>query len=338
MNTTIDLLRLLGSPFIKTPSLIREIASMELCSYSRNNRILLFYLERIIKSNLDPFFNIYQEENHRYLTSLDSIARASKALTDAGIDHVVFKTIRPYKSATVDIDILIFGEKDNYIKAINQMQKLGNKLVVRGPRSTTLLDQKANIGIDLYDEVTTSFIIYIDKQKLTSHISRTTIENGACVRTLDFEADLLCIIAHSIIKEQMYTLSEYFTFIHYLEQLSLKSFLKLVEQNNLSHAVRTHATITALLHKVAHGTIPEKLQELLCDIGEDKFEIARLTLNDFITPHKYHLVTLAKSLLEITKGKRTRESIATQLFYMLNPKISKDFANKLVNHILRETY
>jgi len=330
---------MLGSPFVKKTSLILERTKIvELCSYSKNNRILLFYLEKIIKNNPHLFSTLHQKENVRYWTTLDAIAKASQALTDSRIPYVVFKTIRPYKSATVDIDILIFGEKNNYVKAVDEMQKVGNKLVVRGPRSTTLLDQKANMGIDLYEQVAAGFIIYVDKQTLKPHISNTIMENGICVSVLDCEADLLCLIAHSMIKEQMYTLSEYFTFIYYLKKLNIEDFLKLVQQNNLSCATRTHATITALLHKVAHGTVPKKLQEILFSLGEDKFEAARIIEKKLVTPHKYHPITIAKSLLEITKGKRTRESIATQLFHMLDLKFSKDFASKLINHVLRETY
>jgi hypothetical protein len=339
MNATTELLRLLGSPFVKKTSLILERAKVvELCSYSKNNRILLFYLEKIIKNNSHLFSTLHQKENVRYWTTLDAIAKASQALTDSRIPYVVFKTIRPYKSATVDIDILIFGEKNNYVKAVDEMRRVGYKLVVRGPRSTTLLDQKANIGIDLYEQVAAGFIIYVDKQTLKPHISNTIMENGICVSVPDCEADLLCLIAHSMIKEQMYTLSEYFTFIYYLKKLNIEDFLKLVKQNNLSCATRTHATITALLHKVAHGTVPEKLQEILFSLGEDKFEAARIIEKNLVTPHKYHPITIAKSLLEITKGKETRESIATQLFHMFNPKFSKDFTKKLINHILRETY
>lgn len=339
MNITIELLKLLGSPFVKTTSSIYEKGIMaELSRYSRNNRILLYYLETIIKSNLDHFYILYQEENSHYLASLDAIARASKALADIGIEHAVFKTIRPYRSATADIDILIFGEKNNYIKAINEMQKVGNKLVVYGPRSTTLWDPKANIGIDLYEQVATSFIIYIDKQTLAPHLTTTMLENGNYVKTLKCEADLLCIIAHSIIKEQMYTLSEFYTFVHYLKRLELENFLSLVEQNNLSQAARTHTTITALLHKVAFGIVPRELRELQNSLGENKFEASRMIQKEFETPYKYHPITLARSLIEIAKAEKARESLATQLYHMLNLKFSKDFVSKMINHILRETY
>jgi 16S rRNA C1402 N4-methylase RsmH len=120
--------------------------------------------------------------------------------------------------------------------------------------------------------------------------------------------------------------------------LNIEDFLKLVKQNNLSCAIRTHATITALLHKVAHGTVPKKLQEILCSLGEDKFEAARIIGKNLVTPHKYHPVTVGKSLLEIIKGKKTRESIATQLFHMFNPKFSMGLVRKLIDHVLRETY
>jgi len=290
-----------------------------------------------MNKNLEDFSALYQEENLRYLKTDDAIARASRVLTDAHINHAVFKTIRPYKSTTVDIDILVF-EDTNYPKSLKTMQKAGYRLVVYGPRSTTLWDREAKIGIDLYEQVAVSFITYIDKQKLVAYTTTTKLPNGEYVKTLKPEADLACIIAHSVIKEQMYTLSEYYTFIHYLKQMSANNFLEIVKQNNLTSAARAHAAITGLLHKVAHETIPNKLQQIFGSLGEENFEATRLNKNHFETPHKYHPITIAKSLLEITKGKETRKSIATQLFRMFNWNFSKDLLTKFVDHVFRETY
>jgi len=338
MNATIKLLKLLGSPFSPaTTYMLDRIELMKLYRCSRKNRILFLYLETINKMNVEDFSTLYQEEKLRYLKTDDAIAKASRVLTDAHIKHSLFKTIRPYRSTTVDLDILIFGDR-NCIKSVKAMQKAGYKIVVYGPRSTTLWDKEANIGIDLYEQVAVSFITYMDKQKLISYVTTIMLPNGEYVKTLKPEANLACIIAHSIIKEQMYTLSEYYTFIHYLKQMNINDFLKIVKQNNIAVATRTHATITALLHKTAHNTIPEKLQQILNSLGQETFETTLLIKKDFKTPHKYKLLTLVRSLLEIANVKKCRRSFAGQILHMLGPRFTKDFLRDLMKHILRETY
>lgn len=340
MNLTIQLLRIISSPFRRIAEIpSSDLKLSELYQCSTKNRMPLLYLETLRENNeLNVFTSVYEKENDAYLETLDAIARVSRVLAIESIKHVIFKTIRPYKSTTVDIDILILGNRREYKKSAKTMQKAGYRLVVYGPRSTTLWDQEAKIGIDLYEQVAVSFITYMDKEKLANYPKTTRLPNGEYVKTLQPEADLACIIAHSIIKEQMYTLSEYYTFIHYLKQMNINNFIQIVKQNNITSAVRTHATITALLHKTAHKTIPNELQKILNSLGEESLETTRLIKNNFETPHKYHTITIARSLLEITKGKTSRNSMATQFYHMLNPNFTKKFLKALMEHMKRETY
>jgi hypothetical protein len=236
------------------------------------------------------------------------------------------------------LDILILGEDGSYAKSIEAMQGFGYKLVVIGPRSTTLRDLDADIGIDLYDEIAVSYITYLDKRTLVDYRTTAELPNGKSVETLKPEADLACIIAHSIIKEQMYTLSEYYTFLYYLKQMNVDNFLRLIRKNNITSATRTHAAITALLHKTAHGIVPEKLQGILGDLGPEKFETARLSKTNFETPHKYHLITVARSLREIAKGTKSRKSMAIQIYQLAHPSFATKFTKALTEHILRQTY
>jgi len=282
--------------------------------------------------------NLYEKEKAKYSKTLDAISRVSRLLMDANIKHVVYKTLRPYESTTVDIDTLIFESGSKYWKAVKAMQKAGYKLIVQGPRSTTLEDMEIDIGIDVYEQVAVSMITYIDKEKLFEYVITARLPNGATVRTLKPEADLATVIAHSVIKEQMYTLSEYYTFIRYLKRMNLHNFIQIAEQNNITHATRTHATITALLHKAAHNTIPEELQQILTHLGQESLEATSLIESDFETPHKYHMLTLTRSLLEIMKGKKCRNSVSLQFLRMLNPKFLRNFLNASIQHITRKTY
>ena len=337
VSTTVELLRLLGTPFVPATQIpLRQDKLKEFYRCAKSNRMLLFYLEALRMNKLQTLYlDDYEKENTKYLKTDDSIARASSTLQEAHIKHAVFKTIRPYKSATVDIDIIVFQE---CLESARAMQKAGYRLVVQGPRSITLWDQVGRIGIDLYEEIAVSSMIYMNKRKLASQTAETKLSNGVRVKTLNPEADLACIIAHSVIKEQIYTLSEYFTFIYYLKQMDVDRFIQFVRLNNLVSAIRVHAGITALLHRTAHGETPEELGRILEDLDGENFETGRIRQRGFKTPHKYHPVTIAKSLLEITKEIETRKSIAVQIVNMFRPEISADFLRKALDHIRRGTY
>lgn len=340
MSSTIKFLQFLASPYAKTANFGLDKLEIEnLIHKAEKNKMLFFFLTNLIERGINTFSRKYCIEKEKLSKINNLIAKISQILSNTHINYAFFKTIRPYKSTTVDLDILIFSD-DGYKKSLAVLQKAGYRLLADGPQSATFYDEKANIGIDFYKEIAVSHIIYMDKQTLIPHVTEVKISNYDNVKVLQPEADLACIIAHSILKEQMYTLSEYFSFIYYLKVLNLQKFLVLIKQNNILNATRTHATITALLHKTAHGSVPDKLQELLSYLGEDKFESNRIIRKNFNTPHKYHPLTVAKSLLEVTKGRKAKQSLAVQLFYILklNPKISKDFVSRLINHITRETY
>jgi hypothetical protein len=338
MNSTIEFLMAVGSPYENRPAQRSHENLVCLYELSKSNRMPFFFLHQIGRANLGQLAGIYDKEYTRLLDTYGSMTRASTILESGGIDHAFFKTIRPYLSTTVDLDILVMRERQDSAKAILAMQKNGYKLLVYGPMSTTLLDEEIEIGIDLYDQVAVSFVTYINKELLRDHVMKLDLPNSTKVYALSPEADLACLIAHSMIKEQMYTLSEYYTYVYYLDRLDIDGFVDIVRRSNTTLAARTHSTITALLHKTAHRYVPEKLQEILCRLGEENFESSRLIKNSLRVPHKYHLLTVLRSFIEISGVATTRNSIPLQLVHMLNPRISKDVLKKLTDHLRRETY
>jgi hypothetical protein len=312
---------------------------MRLYRLSEKNRMLFYYLDKLRTvssyNGARGFSFVYESENTRRLKIDDAISRVSGILSEMHVQHAVFKTIRPYKCTTVDIDVIVF---EGYARAGKAMRNEGYSLIVQGPMSTTIWDQKASIGIDLYDEVAVSSITYIDKRKLVDSIVDTKLPNDRHVKTLKPETDLACIIGHSVLKEQMYTLAEYYSFIHYLRKMDINNFIQTIKKCNLISAAKTHATLTALLHKTAHGNIPDELQQILKVLGQEPFEATRLQRAKFETPHKYHLITIGRSLLEITKEKQTRRSLGKQLLNMFNSDFTSDFLKKLLDHVFRQTY
>jgi len=313
--------------------------SLELYRHSLKNKLPLLFLSTLERTkNLRNLKDSWEKEYKRYLETIKAIKKASELFNNKNIQYAFFKTIRPYISATVDIDVLVFGDKEEYLKAIKTMRSAGYPEKARGPASTTFQDPEIEIGIDLYQQVAFSYIPYIDSDKLVSHVTTTKLLDGGQIKILTPEADLLTIIAHSIIKENIYTLSEYYAYIYYLERLDLNRFVEIVRQTHLKSPTKTHTTITAMLYKAAHRTVPDKLSYILDRLGRDDFETAMLQKEDYNIPHKYHPVTIIRCLFEITREEKTRRAILTQMLHAFDPRFSGDFLEKLINHMFRETY
>ena len=340
MNLTLQILRTIFSSSADHSELVfSDTDKLEYYRYSVKNRISLLFLDSLDKNHqigtLEP---TYEEEKEAYVKTINLIARCSKSLLDANINHAFFKTLRPYRSTTVDIDILIFGNDTQYMKASRALQEVGFKFVVRGPRSTTLVDPELHIGIDLYEEIAVSSMIYVNKERLMKLVRIINLPNQKRIKTLIPEADLATVIAHSLIKEQMYPLSEYCTFMYYLDKMNVKNFIDIIQQNNLTNAARTHATITSMLYEALNQKSHANLRQVLECLGDNSLERRMFLLNDFKTPYKYSLLTVARSFLEIMKEPKCRTSLTTQILRTLNPNFAKDFLRKLTDHVVRETY
>jgi hypothetical protein len=336
---TLDLLRLIESHDISLIENLNDDSVKNLHEYSLKNRMPTSFLEKFAESSKFPAMKeLAAREQEDFLGMLDAVSRVSQLLESANMRHAMFKTIRPYRSTTVDIDTIIFGNHSDYHRALRTMKNANYVMLAEGPMSATFWDHTANIGIDIYYEIAVSALCYVDKNKLIQFSKTVRLPNDAEASLLEPEADLLSIVAHSIIKEQMYTLSEYYSFINYLEKLRVDVFLDLLKETNLTNAARTHASITGLLFEATHRVTSEKLRRIVETLGQDDFETSRILRHDLQTPHKYHPITVGKSLLEIAKGKKSRTSIAMQLYRMTNPTFTGKFLNALLQHVTRETY
>jgi len=335
-----NLLRSIGSPFASFSYDASKTNIFELYRYATKNKVALLYLEALRRlGNIGSLQTEYDSMIARYAGTEAAIHRVSEVLDKAGVDYVFFKSIRPYREVTVDIDILVFGSR--YREVIRAMQRAGYLFLAAGPLSTTFRDSRAGIDLDIYDEVGVSYLIYLDKHALTNSVGKSRLSNGDVVRSLYPEADLLAVIAHSVIKEQMYVLSEYYTTLHYLAHMKydgLNSFLSLVDECRLRSAVEAHLGITALLHYEAHSSTPIGLMKMLKGLDMNRTDVMHVKEKGFMMPYKYHPMTVTKAILEKLGEEKARRSFASQSMNMLNPKFTFSLVNKALRHIFREAY
>jgi hypothetical protein len=345
MKDTIKLLRIIGSPFIpetncvEPPEEKNEILNLYNCA--KKNRMPLLYLIALKKWNkLGNLREKYEVMYKRSLMTYTAISKASKVLQKEDIKHALFKTIRPYPATTIDIDIIIFDSQE-YNKSIEAMINVNYKKLGSGPNSTTVQDQDIRMGVDLYKEIAVSQIIYLNKKNINSYILKNKItDTNESVNNLSPSADLIALIAHSIFKEQMHTLSEYYSTLYFLAQMNsneIENFLSMIHENAIVKAAQIHLGITAELHKLAHNMLPEKLKKIIRNLKVDAFESKRL--ENSVTPHKFHILTIAKAFSEkIRKEEKIRTSIPKQFLSMFNPDFTSDVIKRVVNNITRKTY
>jgi len=339
-NLTCSVLRTIGSPFAEPREEKCSVATNELYRYAVRNRMALLYLEALNRHKQLGFLDEeIQKLRERYARVTDAILRVSHVLRKSGVNYAFFKTVRPYKEVTVDIDILVF--RSDYYQAVKSLQRTGYVLLEGDQFSTTFRDIGARLNVDIYNEVHVSRLIYLDKAMLEGFVVEKRLPDNEVVDCLNQVADLLCVIAHSVLKEQMYVLSEYYTSLNYLSQMGNADFselLSLIEGCRLRTAVSAHLTATAFTHLFAHGSSPGKLAEILDEIGLSQRELSQICINSFSMPYKYHILTFVGALLEKLGEEKARRSVAHQVFNLLNPSFASSAIIKTFDHLMRETY
>jgi hypothetical protein len=333
------LLRAIGSPLASNqPQVGEEVKSSyvpKLYTIAEVNKIPLTYLN-IISPKERQSLPEYKYHCTRLRRLMEIISEISELFDKEGIDYVIFKTIRPYPEYVADIDVLNLGSHRNYEKMVEILRRAGYMFIDRGAYCTTFQDYKTkfktDLMIDVYDEISVAYLIYLDKRKLSCYVSEKELPTGQNVRVFSPEAELLVTIAHSAIKENRYILAEYFVTLHYLALMdhpSIEELIDLVRENKLVSAFRWHLTITSMLHKFAFNSIPEKLSNLLFKLGGPRGKVYRQVSELTYPPYRCDTLTLMAIFREKMQDNIFRRSLYHQIFNFPTKTFCKKLLTKL---------
>jgi hypothetical protein len=154
--------------------------------------------------------------------------------------------------------------------------------------------------------------------------------NGATVQTLKPAAELLVVAAHSIFKEQTYTLSDYYTFA--MSTQYWKEATKLAENFYLEHAFDETLEMTNRVTESSFGS-PSAPMEKFVEAGA--INVMETRGEEYELPKKYDLpflmVAFLKKIMEDPVSKQSLPRMARSVF---NPT----FYKKIVEHATRKTY
>jgi len=359
MNATLKLLKIIGSPF--APEQKQELPensdeALELYSYATKNKIGLYYLDSLNSQGKLVEFGLklnYQKECEKHNKQTTTAVRIAKLFNSYGVNYAIFKSIMPFPATPNDVDIIHFSTDVEYKKAAETMLQ-SNYIEIKGQadasqrmfhdaRECEHLDphKKDVYDIDVYQRISASYVQYLDKRKLEKYVTEINI-SGNNIKVLRQEMELVTVIIHSIIPEQLCTLFVYYATLHHLAKMNpeeINRFIDIAKENNVTFSVKAHCSLVAELHQVAHGFVPKIIEGLLTELGDETSERKKLLKNDFKTPHKYSLLVVERILLEKAKEAGFRRSLIKQMAYMLiSLRLSKWVISEVILRRRRETY
>ena len=363
MNSTVELLRTIGSPFAseqKQDIIENSDEAFKLYAYATKNKIGLLYLETLKNREKLEEFGLqskYHEECENHDKQVITANRVSKLLNSFDINYAVFKSFMPYPAVPNDVDILHLGSADEYKKAVEIMLRAGYDRIEDAPSPTqvefhdtrdcehkgiehTGVTAKDVYDIDLYEKAAASHIIYLNRAKLAKYVTEIDIL-GEKVKILEPEAELVALITHSIIPEMLCTLSVYYATLYFLVKMNAENidrFVYIAKENNVTFPIRTHCSLIAEVHKTAHGFVPNKLEEVFAKLGSETKEAKNLSRANFKMPHRYGWLMVFRTLLERTKDGEFRKGVARQMVSMSSPRFAKAVIKDIIWRSRRETY
>lgn len=322
---------------------------LELFPLSIKNKIPLLYLESVKKlcENCHELKKSYVGLREKEEAILFQIKEIVNILSGHDINYAVFKTLKPFPNIASDVDLLFFAD-DGSKKALKAFGQSGYELLNSGPLNFTMLNIESGVKIDLYDEVTVSRIAYMDKRKMEEYVIETTIDNVK-IPVLTPEVDLLSVMAHSFYKEQLYTLADFYAIVLHIAQFTSQqtdTFIKLAKAQCCEYACSLSLELTQTIHSIVFRNKIREIEEISSEfslgplLSAATYRTLRHVENRMKIPYKYDYATVAMGLVEkILKDESTRRSVPFQVKqFVSNPRFAKEFVERVVSHIVRETY
>ena len=343
-SRAIDLIEVLGSPFCQSAtSKYTDKDLLILYEPAFKNRVGLLLLETYRRDGWDSELEEkYQMLKAREQKTLEVIVRLAEKLNQFDQqNYVIFKSIKPYPATPNDTDVLYLGDKEKYQQMVDYLLQNGYEFHEWAPQQKTVYDVQGRdfIGkgkkggtyyIDLYEEISTDYYAYLDRNVLRPFIVKRSID-GIAVNLLRPEPELAIILFHNVFPERTFQLEHFYLPLHYLKDsgFDLSLFLDFVTVNRLQVAIRTNFTFIAYLHQKYFGQVPEPVQTILDQLGTNHSELQRFINADLKLPYLFSPKTFWITFFRKSQEWYSFRSLIVQSIKMLNPVFFWDVVKSL---------
>ena len=343
---SLDLIRIIGLPNTRTSVFqkLSEDVLVSLLPLTIKNKVSLLFLERARDTykNSKPLNELYAVYLKKLHSRLSLMTEISETLIKSRTNYAIFKTFKPFPSITVDIDVLFFTHKD-LMQAYHELKSKGCNLAGYGAHSITMYNPKHAMSIDLHSEISVSRMVYINKQLLEEYVTNRDV-NGCQVPVLETPVALATVLAHSLYKEQLFTLADYYTtLIHLLNSTKgqRKTLVDFAEQACIEFSIKTALMIVNALTIRAFGRKVSAISEIAQMIQTSEIEENAMNLSvsyfeqNAMLPYKYHLMTVVTAFaMKALRDPVMRSTLTHQFVELITGNSS--FWESALLHLKRE--
>lgn len=290
------------------------------------NKIGLLYLSAVDKTNKK---NEQLSENYKNLTErnqllLDVIKEVGSTFNEKTIAYSIFKTIKPFPTTPSDVDVLV--NKQHFAQARSLLSSTGFTISAQDAFSCTM--QRGTIIVDLQLQPSVANLPYLPYQLIMGNTRMKNIQ-GVDVCTPSDEAELLIIACHSIFKEQLFTLNDYYSTVLLAERVDIDNLLALARDTKTLKALEIVIRLSAKITESAFGSefrIVEIKKALQSSFLPPEIGKLPLRLSFFLVIR----LLFARALGDPDM----RKMLIPSMIRMVSPKQ----ISKLVSHFRRSTY
>ena len=346
MSRTYELIKMIGSPFVPGLRPMDEEKLEAIYDQAFSDRVALLCLDlHRRQKGLGPVLEKkYQVLNQRRDNTLGVIADIGQTLNPMGTDaYAVFKSLKPYPATPNDTDVIVFGKRPEFEKALNRLYDAEYFFHEWAPMQTTLIHPggKGKTGkgkkggtwyVDMYSDISTDYFLYIDKKALAPHVE-TRMIHGRPVQNVKKEIELAIILFHNVFPERTFQLEHFYMPLYHLAEpdFDLDLMVEFAKNQRLTRALATNLTLVAHIHDQVFGFVPGPVSAVLEQIGENRAELGRFIKGNQVTPYMISPTTFWKTFLDKIWDRAAFNSLICQGLHMLNPVFFLDVMKSLYN-------
>jgi len=345
MVSTFDLIKIIGSPFVKGFPDVPTAVLEKIYDKAFVNRVALLYLTIHRKEGWPAQLEKkYQKLNARRIRTLDIISNLGEALNEFSVkDYAIFKSLKPYPATPNDTDVINFGDKEQFKAVLDHLYAKNYQFHEWAPMQTTLIHPKG-IGktgkgkkggtyyIDMYSDISTDYFLYIDKRSLEPYVETRQL-NEKQFQNVKKEVELAIILFHNVFPERTFQLEHFYMPLYHLNEndFDLEVLITFAEEQRLSYAISTNLTLVEYIHKKLFNFVPTPVSTLLDRWGRNTYELSRFITSGEETPYMFSPRTFWITFYHKLKDSNALRSLLFQGLHMINPIFFADVIKSLKN-------
>jgi hypothetical protein len=290
--------------------------SDELLKLATLNKIALLYSKSLQADGL------YKELAPKHELLLETVKDVTSVFNQNSINYSIFKTLKPFPTTPSDVDVLL--SKQDFARA-EMLLTSGGYRQVANDAFTSTLTKKMNVDLQIQPSV--SNLPYLSKTFLMENTERRNLGELE-VNCPTTEAEIIVIASHSLYKEQMFTLNDYYTITLLAERADIDNLINLAKKAKVLEAVRLALTLCS---NITQSVFNVELQ--VSRIGRT-LGFSNTTMPKTL-PVKFPFSLVVKLLaIKACKDEEMRRMVAPAIMRLATPGQLK----RLISHITRSTY